>query len=117
MRAETQALLLGLTLCKALSLCDILVECDNLALVNMVIGITAIPWKLRTAFKHINKLKEQITGFQHCYREANQVADALANFGQQHQVFFFTQHSFEIPAKIKTYMYQDMIGVSNFRFY
>lgn len=117
LQAETHALLLGMLLCEILNIQDIMVECDNLILINILNGLAATPWKLRLAFKQIDKIRHRVTRFQHCFREANRVADALANYGQSNRSIFFSQGSLDIPSNIKTLIFQDNIGLCNLRFH
>lgn len=79
LQAEALALLLGLSICHQLNLNNITVECDSAPLIQMSLGKASVPWKLKVIFKKIARYKFRTKEFLHCYRQANTVADALAN--------------------------------------
>ena len=78
MEAEASALLEGMLLSTDFHFLQ--VEMDSQVLLAMVNGNGRIPWKLWTTISRIQTLAlgRQVT-FTHVYREANGVADALAN--------------------------------------
>ena len=117
LQAEALALLLGILICKALHIQDVQIECDSATLINLVTGKTKVLWRLHGVFKRIDRCRQLVASYSHCYREANRVADALANLGQQSHNFLFSQSGSKIPNNIKSLIHQDLIGLCNLRFY
>ena len=78
MEAEASALLEGMLLSTDFQ--SLQVEMDSQVLMAMVNGNGRVPWKLWRTISRIQALAlgRRIT-FSHVYREANGVADALAN--------------------------------------
>lgn len=115
LQAEAQALLLGLCICHQLDISNVIVECDSASLINMVCGKASIPWKLKVVLKKIERYKFRIKDYSHCYRQANCVADALANFAHSSQKFQMFSSAADLPSFIKTLVFQDLIGLCNLR--
>ena len=116
LQAEALALLFGLSICNALNIQDIEVECDSSFLISMARGTTSIPWKLRGIFRKMQGFSHRVAYYSHCYQEANCVADALANLGQESKYFLFSHMPVNVPSSIKAYIQQDYIGLCNLRF-
>ena len=85
MEAEALALLEGMRVSAGFHWLH--VEMDSQVLVRMVTGNGSVPWKLWSTISRIKTiaLGRQVT-FTHTYREANAVADALANLASSTHV-------------------------------
>lgn len=82
MVAEARALYQGIIWLSSHGHMGAIVEMDSKVLLDCLTGRASPPWKcwyFIRAILHINESMHFI--FQHCYREANQVADSLANLG------------------------------------
>ncbi|KAK4352242.1 hypothetical protein RND71_027760 [Anisodus tanguticus] len=70
---------------------NIILESDSLIIINMLEGKINIAWQLQDSIDTIKQLFSQTNYIaQHCYREANQIADALAKWsknGQEEIIF------------------------------
>ena len=54
---------------------------DSLVLVNILLQKARCPWLVRSVQEELQALQGLEWTVAHCYREANQVADALAKVG------------------------------------
>ena len=69
MAAEASDLLQGLQFSLDKGYCKILVEIDPLSLMQLVLGLATIPWKIDHLVLMIQQLINQANiFFQHCYR-------------------------------------------------
>lgn len=79
----------------SLSLQEIITETDSLSLQEIITEIWEIPWQIR---KYMEEIKQHMTETQaeshHIYREANYLADSLAN------------HAFEKGRKLQFHTFQ-----------
>lgn len=57
------------------------VETNSQALVKMIQGDIACPWRLQRDLEELVWYKGHFCSITHCYREANKLADRLANVG------------------------------------
>ncbi|XP_060203024.1 uncharacterized protein LOC132631467 [Lycium barbarum] len=79
--AEAKAALNGLEWCYRNGHSNVILECDSKIVVEMIKGNYHIPWQMKNIITHIQNISSTITcEVRHCYREANQVADALAKW-------------------------------------
>ncbi|XP_060203034.1 uncharacterized protein LOC132631475 [Lycium barbarum] len=89
--AEAKVALYGMKWCISNGFRNIILESDSLIIINMLEGKINIAWELQDSIDTIKQLLSQTNYIaQHCYREANQVADALAKWsmnGQEEIVF------------------------------
>lgn len=72
-------------------------------MVNMMKGIYKPPWELIDDIKYMTKMAQSLNiEVHHCYREGNEIADALSKFGANSQISteakIFSQ-VFELPAE------------------
>ncbi|KAL3509926.1 hypothetical protein ACH5RR_029327 [Cinchona calisaya] len=80
LEVECRALLYGLKLCQQHKFDTVQVEAESQALHLMASRQIKVLWKLDATLRHIQAILAQWTFFfQHIYREANSVADVLAN--------------------------------------
>lgn len=66
-------------------------ESDSQIIINIVKGKINITWQLQDSIDTINCMLTQTTNIvQQCYREANQIVDALAKWSMEgHKEFFY----------------------------
>ncbi|KAK6777571.1 hypothetical protein RDI58_024289 [Solanum bulbocastanum] len=91
-------------------------ESDSKVLVDSVNNCHSTPWRIMDDVNEIIRLKE-LAGFSmvQCFREANKVADKLANLSHgisQNQMF---QSYEELPLKVKGLLRLDRLGLPNLR--
>ncbi|KAH0776146.1 hypothetical protein KY290_007557 [Solanum tuberosum] len=79
--AEAKASLNGLEWCSQNGHSNVILDCDSKIVVEMIKGNYNIPWQMKNIITRIQNISSTITcEVRHCYREANQVADALAKW-------------------------------------
>lgn len=78
-----KALLKGVRFCIAKGFHWFHVEADSFILVRILNGQYKAPWKVQREINEILVYKSHFASISHCYREANQPADFLSNFGLQ----------------------------------
>ena len=115
LQAEFMAMLLGISICNHLHIQNIIVESDSASMIDMLNKSTMIPRNLRILARWIDRLRSNILEFKHCLRQANAIADGLANTGQATQLFQLYSRQ-NLPSIIKSLIWQDSIGLSNLRF-
>lgn len=116
MVAEARDLMQGLQKCIELEFFDVDAEIDSLILVKIVNREVEISWHIAYEVREIWKLVSQMQfKLAHTYRENNQSADFLANYGCSHQcrkVF----HGFgELPHSLRGIVNVDRLGLANMR--
>lgn len=80
-QAEFKSLLFGVQQCLLRGFSRIQVEVDSLVLVNILLQKVKCPWLIRSEHDELLAIQGLEWTVAHCYREANQVADALAKVG------------------------------------
>jgi len=112
LEAETLALRFALHWCELTAKTPSLVEVDSICLARIVNSQTAkTPWKVREAINFIRScLFSWGSSLKHIYREANQVADALATEGLNISLpkFFCSLNS--LPVKVLLALWLDCRG-------
>ena len=116
MCAESLALLVGLFFCGKIQVSNITVRCDSKILADMLNGKASIPWKISPILKKISRYKRSVAEIKHCFREANSVADALANEAHLHGYHKVYVTESQVPTKIRALISLDRTHVCNFRF-
>lgn len=114
--AEASALLYGVKWCIDNNFQSFFAESDSKTLVDMINKCQVPPWKVSDEVKELNRLKE-LTGFDlgHCFREANQVADKLAELSHS-QTYYQLFHNFEdLPRQVKGLLNMDRWGLPSMR--
>lgn len=103
--AEAAGLRLGLIQARKLGLQDIYVEGDFKLLIDCINGSSTIPWRISTFVNDIKRLVHAFSfiSFTHVFREANFVADALANLGHSHDCIWINK----IPLQAATVLLFD----------
>ena len=81
LQAEVRALLFGVHLCIQRGFGKFEVELDSLELVKILLGKTSYPWGVYHEIQQLLGLRGHFLRVSHCFRQANQVADALSNVG------------------------------------
>lgn len=115
-QAEGRAILDALRLALSLSIPISVIYSDSLLLVNTIVNKKSPPWVLFPWWDEILFLLSSMRcSIIHVYREANQVADSLADFAttQAENRVFFTHH--ELPSRAKAYALADAAALPNFR--
>ena len=81
--AEATALRNGLVAAKQKGLRRLQVEGDSKLVIDAVNGVSAPPWRLKKIIEDIRMLAQDLEAihFKHIFREANFVADAIADLG------------------------------------
>lgn len=73
-------------------------------------------WQIRSIIEKIEDLKEKGQFyFVHCYREANTVADNMANWSLIGQDTSFFTNVVDLPTKVRTLLKMDKDQMTNFR--
>lgn len=116
LEAEGWALLQGLRLAQDHKFSNLQVETDSRILFLSLTGQTLIPWRLRSLFRLIWNFLPLIHSFAHIYREANTVADSLANHGFNSRNFSVFQTRTDLPSHVKQIIRLDDLGLGSFRF-
>ncbi|XP_027157736.1 DAR GTPase 2, mitochondrial-like [Coffea eugenioides] len=80
-QAEIKSLLFGVQQCLLRGFLRIQVKVDSLVLVNILLRKSRCPWLIRLELDALVALQGLEWTVGHCYREANQVTDALAKEG------------------------------------
>ncbi|KAF3639165.1 hypothetical protein FXO38_22816 [Capsicum annuum] len=106
--AEATTLKIGLEICRDKGISHIDIESDSMLLVKWIQNSASIPWNV---FSEIMEIRNMMNSFEdsiiwHCYREANKVADCLANFGVQGSGY---------PGNAKGEYNMDRLGFPSFR--
>ncbi|XP_075095185.1 uncharacterized protein LOC142173487 [Nicotiana tabacum] len=114
--AECMALLKGLQWYIDNGFNELVVESDSLLLVNMINVIKMTQAQVK---EHIHKIRHLMAQgrcqFQHCYREANIIADKLASIGlMNRQERFFTQ-AISLSRNVKALLKNDQRDYDHFR--
>ncbi|KAK6795384.1 hypothetical protein RDI58_008837 [Solanum bulbocastanum] len=116
MEAETPAVLMALRECKELNLQNIILETDSLSLRNIVWEIWNIPWMLTD---QIEEIRQHIRAIQcrmhHIFREANQVADKLANMTLDQQSSIKASNFSQLPKECRILINIDKAQLSTLR--
>lgn len=81
---ELRVVLERLSLCKQLGFSKIDIECDSLVVANWIVDKKCIVWYLWDFWDKLVVLLEEFDfSINHCFREANSVANLLAKYGAQ----------------------------------
>ncbi|CDP11040.1 unnamed protein product [Coffea canephora] len=97
LQAEIKALVFGVQQCRLRGFSRIRVEMDSLVLVNLLVRQFRCPWSVRSDLESLRAVQGLEWTVGHCYREMNQVADALAKVGAHAEgVILYTTQS-ELP--------------------
>ena len=118
LRAEVLALLAGLRLCGQKGFTQVRVQSDSLVLIGILQRRFQCPWQIRREVFQIWQLAEGPGQFSHCFREANTVADILANEGLLHPldpIRVYDQPS-RLPQLARGAVRLDKLGLPSLRF-
>ena len=119
LRAEALALLTGLRLCVHKGYTQVRVQSDSLVLVGILQRRFQCPWHIRREVAHIWQIVDDPGLFSHCFREANKVADILANEGLLHPQVPVTVYdqAHNLPQLAKGEVRMDKLGFPSIRLY
>ncbi|XP_060211737.1 uncharacterized protein LOC132639298 [Lycium barbarum] len=115
--SEATALQTGLKWCIDNAIRKIEVESDSLMLIKWIQNFASMPWNLQMVVMDIRTSLESFEDFkiQHCFREANKVADTLANTGLEcNQNIWYTDFT-QLPRQAKGEFNLDKLGLPSFR--
>ncbi|KAK6786465.1 hypothetical protein RDI58_014990 [Solanum bulbocastanum] len=100
--AKVNALLKGLQWCVANHLDNVIIETDSMTLVNWIKSTSKGTWTIRSELEQIiNLLEKGNYQVKHFYREANCIADIMANIrAKENKEFFFTDATL-LPKQVK----------------
>ncbi|KAF5203197.1 hypothetical protein FRX31_007220 [Thalictrum thalictroides] len=113
--AESRAILEGISLCKSLGYCNILILTDSNLCFKWFSKVFKIPWPLRVWWKKIWDIAAscQVT-IEHTYREGNYAADHLASLGIKHRGDGAA--NCQVDNKFKQILVGDSLNIPNIRF-
>ncbi|KAH0636108.1 hypothetical protein KY290_036536 [Solanum tuberosum] len=116
MEAETIAILMVLRKCRDLRLQNIILETDSISLRNIILKDWKIPWKLSDQIEEIkHHINESRCIMKHVFREANQVADKLANITLNQQIPITVSNFTQLPKECRVLMNIDKAQISTLR--
>ncbi|XP_057249008.1 uncharacterized protein LOC130590535 [Beta vulgaris subsp. vulgaris] len=113
--AEAMGMYIGIKTAISLGISKLLVEGDNLVVINSIRREWRVPWEITNIIEDAGHDIKRMEFFsaQHCYREANQAADLLANWGKnQHQLWV---SSSEFPPGLPLISRKDELGFASTR--
>ena len=84
LHAEVPAMLIGLQICVKKGFVNVGFQSDSQVLIGVLQRRLRCPWQIRHDIEQIWGMVEEAAQFSHCFREANRVADILANVGVAH---------------------------------
>ncbi|XP_060201107.1 uncharacterized protein LOC132629772 [Lycium barbarum] len=113
---ECLAILKGLQWCNDHGFHDFVIESDSQMVIHMINGKYITPIVLRDQIRKIGQTMSQGRIIaQHCFREANFVADHLANMGLADRMDKFFTQVISLPHEVKALMKNDQRGFAHFR--
>ncbi|XP_060202495.1 uncharacterized protein LOC132630930 [Lycium barbarum] len=114
--AEAKALQYGVDWCMNKGWYNIVIEVDSLLLVRAIQGKTKVPWNIPQIVKWIQGLLElhQIQ-IRHCFREANQAADKLAQISHSHIHAIVYNEYQALPRQVRGIINMDRWGLPSIR--
>ena len=96
-QAEIRSLLVGVQQCLLRGFLRIQVEVDSLVLVNILLKKSRCPWIIQPEIAALEATQGVEWSVGHCYREANQAADALAKVGARSEDFVLYSSQKDLP--------------------
>ena len=110
-------MLTGLRMCVEQGFVNVDLQSDSQVLVGIIQRRFRCPWQIRTEIEQIWDLTAAVVSVCHCYREANRVADILANVGVSHpqQACIMYDSTSIIPKLAKGEIRLDKLGMSSVR--
>lgn len=115
MKAEYLALLDGLSLCTALEIWDLDVECDSKVVVTAIRDNDTTSWAYTQILRPCIASWRDSFEIRHIFREANRAADRFADLAHLHKtrIEYFTEQ--QLPASVRKAIHSDRIGILSFR--
>ncbi|XP_071940080.1 uncharacterized protein [Coffea arabica] len=114
-KAELKALMFGVRLAFASGYSNLHLESDSLVLVQIIQGKARCPWRLQGDLQDLLKVSGFVRKVSHCFREANKLADRLANVGADSGQTL-TYHSLsDLPSLVRGDVSLDQLGVPSLR--
>ena len=115
MQAEARALLFEVKLCLQRGIDTLDVELDSLILVRILNRLVHCPWGIHTEVQQLMGVAHHFSRILHCYRQANQVADILANTGCQLARDDIYLASSDLPRLARGALVLDRLGMPSLR--
>lgn len=115
LRAELEAILLGLQLCIHRNFTQVEVETDSALAVNMIEHRSREAWKYAYIVRKIRVLLRDFSGIHFGTQETNMVADSLAKWAHNNHGFIAFHEIEELPLFIRKLIFIDRIGLPYFR--
>ena len=115
LEAELQAIISAVSMASNRGWNSLWIECDSAIVLHFLANKGgSIPWRLSVAWDDCcNILSSMQIKFSHIYREGNQVADCLANYGLNHNGQFWWD---SCPPCASAAFVHNLQGLPNFRF-
>ena len=115
LQTEAKSLIHGVQQCVLRGFSRVQVQVDSLLLANILRGKSKCLWVIRLEIDTIQATCELDWTVGHCYREANQVADALAKVGASDSgTLIYTSHS-KLPRPVRGALILDKAGIPTIR--
>ncbi|KAL3377125.1 hypothetical protein AABB24_003503 [Solanum stoloniferum] len=114
--SEAQAALIGISWCLGQQFEALEVELDSQVVVRMINGSCKPPWRIHNLIEDIkNKIAQRNIIVKHCYREGNEVADALAKYATniQEPIIYFQES--KLPAEVRGLLRMNKLHLPSFR--
>ncbi|XP_071909744.1 uncharacterized protein [Coffea arabica] len=113
--AEARALLFGVNLCLQRGIATFDVEMDSLTLVRILNRLAHCPWGIHTEVQQLMAVASYFPRILHCYHQANQVADMLANTRCQRARDEIYLAAAELPWLARGALFLDRLGMPSLR--
>ena len=114
-QAEARSLLVGVNLCLQRGIAIFDVEMDSLTLVRILNRLAHCPWGIHTEVQQLMGVASSFSRILHCYHQANQVADTLANTGCQRARDDIYLAASELPRLARGALFLDRLGMPSLR--
>lgn len=110
LQAEASGLISGLKVAIQAGYTKLIIEGDSKLLIDCINGKCSIPWRASTLIRNIKFLacSVQEVSFTHIFREANSVADVLADigYGSDGERIWFQK----LPSEASPALFHDQLG-------
>ncbi|WMV12183.1 hypothetical protein MTR67_005568 [Solanum verrucosum] len=115
-KSEAQAALIGISWCLGQQFEALDVELDSQVVVRMINESCKPSWRIHNLIEDIkNKIAQRNIIVKHCYREGNEVADALAQYATtiQEPIIYFQES--KLPAEVRGLLRMNKLHLPSFR--
>lgn len=115
LRAELDAIHLGLQICASKHLWHTVIETNSTMARNMILHRSTVAWEYEYTIRRIRRLLIKFEGLQLTMRETNKVGDAFAKCGYMIHGMVECNNLNEAPMYIRKLLFIDRIGLPYFR--